>query len=149
MENHEYSCHYCGKNYVPRRRFVQKYCCTSCRVNAFKRRIKPSSVEPSKGLTMPPKDAVKNEPKISMAGIGNAAIANVATDFAKHIFTKEENKPVTKGDFWAIFSHKRYLPVSNIPQRKDGASPFYDCITRTVIYRHSFPPLKPLNTIKK
>ena len=95
---------------------------------------------------MPQKEAVKNEPKISMVGIGNAAIANVATDFAKHIFTREENKPVTKGDFWAIFSQKRYLPISNIPQRKDGASPFYDCITKTLIYRQNFPPLKPLKS---
>ncbi len=151
MENYEYKCHYCGKPYVPRRRYVQRFCCTSCRVNAFKRRTKPFSIEPSKGLSFPEKEVVKNEPKISLAGVGNAAIANVVTDFTKSVFTREENKPATKGDLWAMLNQtqQRYLPVSNAPQRDDGASPFYDTVTKTVLYRQSFPPLQPLKPLKK
>ncbi|MCC8360605.1 hypothetical protein [Salinimicrobium sediminilitoris] len=137
MENHEYSCHYCGKYYVPRRRFVQKYCCTSCRVNAFKRRIKPASTEPSKGLSLPQKEMVKNEPKISLAGVGNAAIANVVTDFAKSALTREEDKPLTKGEFRAYTRQQpqeRYHPVYNVPHRNDGTSPFYDTTTKHIVY---------------
>ena len=151
MENYEYKCHYCGKTYVPRRRYVQRFCCTSCRVNAFKRRIKSSSIEPSKGLSMPQKERMKEEQKINLAGIGNAAIANVVTDFTKNVLTREENKPATKGDLWAILNRnqQRYLPVSNAPRRSDGALPFYDNMTRTVIYRQSFPSLEPLKPLKK
>ena len=137
MENYEYSCHYCGKYFIPRRRFVQKYCCTSCRVNAFKRRIQPSSIEPSKSLSLPQKEVVKNEQKINLAGIGNAAIANVVTDLTKSVFTREENKPATKGDLWALMKHQpqqRYLPVHNAPLRNDGTAAFYDTITKQVIY---------------
>lgn len=32
MESHHYTCHYCQKEFVPKRRKVQKFCSTSCRV---------------------------------------------------------------------------------------------------------------------
>ncbi len=150
MEKYQYICHYCGKEYVPRRRYVQRFCCTSCRVNAFNRKIKPSTTDPVKGLSQP-KEEVKYEQKISLAGVGNAAIANVFTDLTKNVFTREENKPATKGDLWDILNQtqQRYLPVSNAPKRYDGAMPFYDNVTKSVIYRQSFPPLEPLKTFKK
>lgn len=136
MENYEYICHYCGKTYVPRRRYVQLYCCASCRVNAFKRRIRSLSTESVKGPSLPQKE-VKNEQKINLAGIGNAAIANVVTDFTKSVFTREENKPVTKGDLWALMKQQpqqRYLPVHNAPLRNDGTAAFYDTTTKHVVY---------------
>lgn len=89
-----------------------------------------------KGLSLPQKE-VKNEQRISMAGIGNAAIANVVTDFTKSVFTREENKPVTKGDLWALMKQQpqqRYLPVHNAPLRNDGTAAFYDTTTKHVLY---------------
>lgn len=79
-----------------------------------------------------------------MAGIGNAAIANVATDVVKTIFTKEENKPATKGDLLGIISkiQSRFMPVINIPNRSDGARAFYDSETESVVFRHHLPKLK-------
>ena len=149
MEKYEYICHYCGKEYVPRRRHVQRYCCTSCRVNAFNRRNKTSPTDPMKGLSIPQKEE-KNEQKISMAGIGNAAIAIGATDFVKTIFTKEENKPATKGDLQGMLSkiQLRYMPISNMPNRGDGARPFYDSGTETVVFRHQLSSLN-LNETNK
>ena len=84
-----------------------------------------------------------------MAGIGNAAIAIGATDFVKTIFTKEENKPATKGDLLGMLSkiQLRYMPISNIPNRGDGARPFYDSGTETIVFRHQPPSLK-LNQTK-
>jgi hypothetical protein len=118
-------------------------------VNAFKLRNKVSSPNSGKGLSLP-KEEEKNEQKINMAGIGNAAIANVGTELVKNLFMKEENKPATKGDLLGILSkiQSRYLPVKNIPQRSDGAKPFYDTGTETVVYRNQLPPLN-LNGIKK
>jgi len=137
MEKYEYICHYCGKMYIPTRRHVQLYCCTSCRVNAFNQRNKTSLTDPMKGLSLPKKED-KDEQKISIAGIGNAAIANVATDFAKNIFTREENKPATKGDLKALLtqSQQRYLPVNNAPHRNDGTKAFYDSENKVVVYRN-------------
>lgn len=93
-------------------------------------------MEPEKGLSMPQKEVEKNEPRISLAGVGNAAIANVVTDFTKSVFTREENKPVTKGDLWALMnqSQQRYLPVHNAPIRNDGTAAFYDTRLKQVIY---------------
>ncbi len=137
MEKYEYICHYCGKEYVPTRRHVQLYCCTSCRVNAFNRRKKITSPDSKKGLSVPQKED-KNEQKINIAGIGNAAIANVATEFAKNIFTREENKPATKGDLKSFLhqSQQRYLPVNNAPHRNDGTKAFYDSENKVVVYRN-------------
>lgn len=136
MEKFEYNCHYCGKSYVPRRRYVQRYCSTSCRVNAHKRRTKPSNTKSEKGLSLP-QDKAENKEKINMAGIGNAAIANIATDLAKNIFTREENKPATKGDIQALMNYQskeRYLPVHNAANRNDGTTAYYDTISKQVVY---------------
>ncbi len=142
MEKYQYICHYCGKEYVPRRRNVQRFCSTSCRVNAFNQRTKTSAPPSDKGLSKPQKED-KDEQGISLAGIGNAAIANVATHFAKHIFTKEDNKPATKGDLKALLTQnqERYLPVTNAPQKNDGTKAFYDRVSRVVVYRNIFPQL--------
>ena len=136
MEKFEYNCHYCGKSYVPKRRYVQQYCCTSCRVNAHKRRTKSLTINSEKSLSLPQNEA-ENKQKINMAGIGNAAIANMATDLAKNFFTREENKPATKGDIQALInqSQKRYLPVKNAPQKNDGTMAYYDCENNIVIYK--------------
>ena len=142
MENYEYICHYCGKTYVPRRRYVQRFCCTSCRVNAFKRRIRSSSADSVKGLSLPQKEGVKDEQKINLAAIGNAAIANVFTDFTKNVLTREENKSATKGDIWAFVnqqSQQRYLPVRNAPNRNDGTAAFYDTVLKQVVYLKQLP----------
>lgn len=135
MEKYQYICHYCGKEYVPSRRRVQKYCRTSCRVNAYNQRTKITAISPEKGLSVPQKES-QGQHGISLAGIGNAAIANLTTDLAKHFFTKEDNKPATKSDLRALMNQpqQRYLPVQNAPERNDGTSAFYDTTTKQVIY---------------
>lgn len=144
MEKYQYICHYCGKEYVPSRRRVQKYCRTSCRVNAFNQRTKKTAPPSEKGLSVS-QNKDQDQPKINLAGIGNAAIANVATDFAKHIFIKEDNKPATKGDLKALLTknQERYFPVVNAPQKSDGTKAFYDSVSKIIVYRRVFPFLTP------
>jgi len=144
MEKYQYICHYCGKEYVQGRRRVQKYCRTSCRVNAYNERIKKIEPPSEKGLSVPQKEN-QDQPGISLAGIGNAAIANLTTDFAKHVFTKEDNKPATKGDLKALLTQnqERYLPVINAPQKSDGTKAFYDSVSKAIVYRRVFPFLTP------
>jgi hypothetical protein len=36
----EITCAYCGDAFIPKRRFVQKYCCNSCRVLDFRKKKK-------------------------------------------------------------------------------------------------------------
>jgi len=136
MDQYLYKCHYCGKDYKPRRRHKQKFCSNSCRVNAFNFRIKKDERNVAKVSTSPTEINNKKE-GISLAGIGNATIANFTTDLAKTFFTREENKPATKGDIQALLngSKERYLPVSNLPVRNDGALPFYDTVTKEMIFR--------------
>ena len=135
MDQYLYKCQYCGKDYKPRRRHKQKFCSNSCRVNAFNIRTKKDK-SIAKVSTNPTEINNKKE-GISLAGIGNATIANFTTDLAKTFFTREENKPATKGDIQALLngSKERYLPVSNLPVRNDGALPFYDTVTKEMIFR--------------
>ncbi|HSI68846.1 MAG TPA: hypothetical protein VK941_01330 [Gillisia sp.] len=145
MEKYQYICHYCGKEYVPGRRRVQKYCRTSCRVNAYNERIKKTAPPSEKGLSVPQKENLV-QPGISLGGIGNAAIAYVATDLAKSVFIKEDNKPATKGDLKALLTQnqERYLPVVNAPQKSDGTKAFYDSVSKIIVYRSVFPFLTPI-----
>ena len=134
MENYLYICEYCSKKYLPKRRHKQKFCSNSCRVNSHIRNKKLQLNRTTKGLKVP----TEKEPKdgVTWGGIGNATIANIATEVGKSLFIKEENKPATKGDIQALInvSHERYLPVHNAPKSNNGTSAYYDTKTKTVIY---------------
>jgi hydrogenase maturation factor HypF (carbamoyltransferase family) len=137
-----YSCHYCGKDYQPKRRYKQRFCCNSCRVNSFNRKKQT-------GLSVAQKEIEKTKPlkieKMSMAGIGNAAVGAMAGTAAVNLIgsllTKEEDKPATKKDLMNLMEkqNKRFYPVKNIPQ-KIGYKALYDMQTQCVVYH----PVKSL-----
>ena len=133
MENYLYVCQYCAKDYKPNRRKKQKYCSNSCRTRAF-------VIRNGKGLSLPLKE-VKKDPnnkieKMSIAGVGNAAAGTLAVNALTSLFTSEENKPATKKDIQNLLKNlnERYHPVINLSPRNDGATPFYDMKTRSIIY---------------
>lgn len=134
MENHLYTCEYCSKAYLPRRRYKQKFCSNSCRVNSHNRKKKLQLPRAIKEIDLPKEEAQKEG--ITWGGIGNAAIANIATEIGKSIFINEENKPATKGDIRALInnSNQRYFPVRNAPKLNNETSAYYDTDTKTVVY---------------
>jgi len=142
MENYTYLCEYCSKEYVPRRRKVQKYCSTTCRVKAYYFRHKHKHALPAKQNTVlsnPTEDKTDQKTsidKISLSGVGNAALANVATDVLKNFLTKEDNKPATKGDLKTLMVNlkERYIKINNIPPSQDGSQAFFDNIEKKVVY---------------
>jgi hypothetical protein len=132
MDTYTYNCHYCGVQYTPKRRFKQKYCCNSCRVNAFTRRKRQKQ-------NLPPVQKVNASTqieKMSWPGIGNAAVGTLATNVVTNWLTKEENKPATKGDIQKLLvaKNQRFSLVKNMPIREDGAKPLFDNILHTIIY---------------
>lgn len=136
MENYTYTCAYCSKEYVPRRRKIQKYCSNTCRVKAHFQRNKQIEVKKGNGLSNPSATKNQNKEKINMAGIGNAAIANIATDTLKSLFTHEDNKPLTKGDFKKLMAQfkNRYELINNAPMRADGAQAYFDNENKEIVY---------------
>ncbi|SDG82577.1 hypothetical protein [Psychroflexus sediminis] len=133
METHTYICAYCSKEYVPRRRKVQKYCSDTCRVKAhFQKNKLPKN---KTGLAKLKTDETYKE-KINLAGIGNAAIANVATETLKSLFTSDDNKPLTKGDFKTLMAQfkKRYEKIDNMPRRADGTLAYFDSKEKKIVY---------------
>lgn len=133
MENYRYICHYCGKEYVPTRRKVQKHCSNSCRTRSYQLR------NPKLGFTTPALQQKRNPTqidKVSLAGVANAALGTAAVDLAKYMFTSDENKVATKKDIREIkeLVTKRFRLVGNIPKDGLGNSPFFDMLTSNVIY---------------
>lgn len=136
MDTHLYTCQYCGKDYKPKRRYKQRYCSNSCRVNSFNRKKQM-------GLSLPQKEIEKPKPlkieKMSMAGIGNATVGamagTVAVNLIGSLLTKGEDKPATKKDLMNIMKqNKRYHIVKNMP-KKIGFEAFYDMETQSVVYK--------------
>ena len=135
MNKYLYTCQYCSKEYKPNRRYKQRFCSNSCRVNSFNRnKLKVPII----------KSNVENETKqplkidaMSFAGVGNAAAGSLAVQLATNFLTPKENKPATKGDLQNLTKtlQQRYHPVFNMPLRHDGAKPFYDIETQTIVYK--------------
>ncbi len=137
MESYFYTCKYCGKQYKPNRRKKQKYCTNSCRVRAFVLKNEIRLNLPSKEIQE--KKSIQVE-KMSMAGVGNAAVGTLAVNLATSLFTSEENKPATKKDLKNLASSlkQRYYPILNMALRQDGAKPFYATETNHFIYIKTF-----------
>jgi Fe-S-cluster-containing dehydrogenase component len=133
MENYLYVCQYCSKEYKPSRRQKQKYCSNSCRTRAF-------TIRKFKGLNKPtienktPEE--NNSEGMTWGKVGSAAAGTLAVNLATSIFTKEENKPATKKDIKEVkqLLMTQYHPIKNMPDRFDGARPFYDSHTKTLVY---------------
>ena len=133
MEVPMYKCNFCGIYYTPKRRFVQRFCSDSCRsLNHIKNKNK-------KEISKPIKDDKTNPvhiDKMSWSGVGNNIAGTLAVNFATSLMTKEENKPATKKDIDNLVNKlkQRHYPILNIPQRQDGARPFYDLQTQSIVY---------------
>jgi hydrogenase maturation factor HypF (carbamoyltransferase family) len=134
METFLYNCHFCGIEYQPKRRHIQKFCCNSCRSKAYIQKHKLNS-----DTKLENKDEIKNPvkiEKISVAGVGNAFLGTLAVNVASNLFTSEGNKPATKNDIKNLSSilKNRYHQIKNIPVRNDGAVAFYDFETQNYVY---------------
>ena len=134
MEQHHYTCQYCAKQYIPRKRKRQKYCSNSCRARAYQ--IKNSKISLAKPETSKPENQLQKIDKMSWAGVGNAAAGTLAVNALSSILTREENKPATKKDIKEIKTilSKRYHEVLNMELDGYGNEPFYDMETKTIVY---------------
>jgi hypothetical protein len=133
MENYLYTCQYCSKQYKPNRRQKQKYCSNSCRTRAF-------VIRKVKTLHLPSVENKNLEEKksegMTWGKVGSAAAGTLAVNIATNLFTREENKPATKKDIREVKNllMTRYHSIKNVPIRPDGARPFYDLQTQSLVY---------------
>ncbi|MBC7524456.1 MAG: hypothetical protein H7239_08475 [Flavobacterium sp.] len=132
MDNYTYLCQYCGHDYIPKRRLVQKYCSNSCRTRAYQLRNPKIGL----GVSVLKKETPKSNDKMSWSGFANAAAGAAAVKIVENVFTAEGNKPATKNDIknLTLILKNRYQPILNIPNRIDGAKPFYDTYTQQFLY---------------
>jgi hypothetical protein len=133
METRMYVCQYCRREYLPKRRRVQKFCSESCRSNShqLKKKLNQQLV-PTK--TTPDQESIKVD-KMSFAGVGNSVAGTLAVETLKSLFTSEENKPATKSDIKNLERRfNRYQEIKNIPRNIKNQKPYYDSVQKIVVY---------------
>ncbi|NEV94843.1 hypothetical protein G3567_11875 [Psychroflexus sp. YR1-1] len=129
MENYHYICRYCKKEFIPKRRKVQKFCSTSCRVRSH---------QLSQKFNKPAKlNAEKTKiDQVSAAGVVNAALGTTAADLVKNLLTPEQSKSATKADLRRLEELlQRYHKVENIKSLSDGRAPYFDMQMKRIVYR--------------
>ncbi|UAM97288.1 hypothetical protein K8354_13290 [Polaribacter litorisediminis] len=133
METRLYCCDYCKKEFLPTRRKVQKFCSNSCRSKSHHQKTKVSkALSTLKGVTKTEKTSID---KISLAGVGNSAIGNLAVNLAEKLLTAEENKPATKKDIQSIANKlKRYHLIKNMRPNFNGQRPYFDVELGVLLY---------------
>lgn len=136
MDTYNYTCGYCGKDYIPKRRKVQKYCSASCRTRACNIRNAPAKNKLELQNTTKSEVSKNKVEQMSWAGVGNAAAGTLAVNALSSLLTREENKPVTKKDFKEIkeLLIKRYHPISNMRPDAYGNQPYFDLEKKIVVY---------------
>ena len=154
MEIEFYTCEFCKTEFKPARRKIQRFCSDTCRSKNHHHKnnaIKPQLIVPSKHeietevmeSTILAPEKLKIE-KMSAAGIGNAAAGSLLADgvkaMAKNLFGAAENDPATKKDIQELKNliNTRYFKVHNLENRYDGAEPFFDMSTNTIVYFGSY-----------
>jgi hypothetical protein len=140
MKKEFYTCEYCFKEFVPKRRRIQKFCSDSCRVKSHHAKNKVKKLtEPE--IIQNDKPTINKVEQISPAGVGNAALGTLIVEALKFLSTSSENKKATKGDIEKLLSSlKRYHKVENLPLNEQGKTPYFDLQTNEIIYS-----LWPLN----
>lgn len=137
METLYYNCQYCRKEFVPKRRKIQKFCSNSCRVSFHRFKnvdvaLTTTKLQEKIQTQIPSKIKVE---QISGAGVANSTIGSGMVELAKSIFTPEQNKPATKGDLEKLAKIlKRYHQIQNLDQNTSGHFPYFDLYTNKVVY---------------
>ena len=132
METEKYRCHYCKKEYIPKRRKLQKFCSGSCRAGSHRQNNKKQNdkLVPQVNSNLPEKIKVD---QMSLAGIGNAAIGSALVESTKFLLKRSEDNPATKGDIIILIKSLNEMQnkMQNELKRiiKDNSSnifPFFD-----------------------
>jgi len=130
MEQFLYTCGYCNKQFEPKRRKVQKFCSTSCRVRNHQISKQLSQINKVVKVT----EKAKKE-TINPAGIGNAFLGSAALEVGMKLLIPQHRQPATKGDIQRLESKlERYQKIENQPPRLDGKWPYFDTINKIVVY---------------
>ncbi|MFC7444783.1 hypothetical protein [Mesoflavibacter profundi] len=133
LDPKHYTCNYCQQDFIPKRRRVQKYCSNSCRSSAYQLRKGNKNNLPVANNTKP---VTEQNDKMTLAGVGNAAVGSMVAGGLVKLFTNEKNKPATKGDIDLLLQKLggRYHLVKNLQPNAQGALPYYDLIDGNIVY---------------
>ncbi|PHS52265.1 MAG: hypothetical protein COB01_08250 [Lutibacter sp.] len=151
MKKDNYSCDYCGEEFIPTRKGVQRFCKSNCRKKySYHKNKDISKAKPKEEIFQKLEELQhkkNNIEEMSVYGVGNSVagtlLADGLTAIAKKVFIPKENKPATKRDLQTIsfdihtiikLLNKRYFQIQNLERNAQGALPYFDMANRKVIY---------------
>lgn len=150
MDTHKYTCKYCHEQYVPKRRYSQKYCSNSCRSKAYHRRqveknaLSDSPKPKTEGFVsklpaFKPKEAelpqTQYPDNMTLGKVGSAVAGTLIADLIKYILQGPGSQPITRNEIKAMFNKlQRYHLITNLPPRPFGKKPYFDLHTNQVVY---------------
>lgn len=134
------NCDYCNKEYIPKRRWVQRFCSNKCRASfhRIKNKTPTTLIQKNEELitngNLPINKKVKVE-EVSLAGFTNAALGAGAVALFQNLFRSEANKPATKTDLLKLVTQaKRFHKVKNLQPNIMGEYPYFDLEKGEVVY---------------
>jgi hypothetical protein len=143
MDTYKYNCAYCHEEFIPKRRYAQKYCSNSCRAKAYHRRqvekggtvnnndLVPQPVQQDE-TTAKKKMAID---KMSASGVGNAMVGTLLANLLKNLLSDDGSKPATKSDIAALIDKlQRFHLITNLQAKPFGRQPYFDMYTNQVVY---------------
>ncbi|QNM84602.1 hypothetical protein H9W90_10375 [Polaribacter pectinis] len=136
MEEREYTCQYCKKDFVPKRRKIQRFCSASCRVSFHRFKNVDVSIKSTNLQIKEEKEESKTKiEQVSVAGVANAALGIGLVEVAKNILISEQDKPATKGDIVRLVANlKRYHKIKNMAVNQFGQIPHFDLEKGELVY---------------
>lgn len=141
METFKYYCNYCQKEYVPKRRGIQKFCSNSCRSRSHQIKKKTSNYLAKTKSELKEKEQQQNQyqPKVNLPDITNTVIGVTIVELIKNALASFQNKTVTKADIQRLENivknnSQRYFLVKNQNMRYYGKFPYFDIETQTVVH---------------
>lgn len=147
MDTKYYICLYCHEEFIPKRRYAQKFCSATCRSKAHHQKNKNLVSKSTSNLkpNIPVPDTTNKIEKITPVGVATAAAGSLLADAAKYVLTNANNKPATKGDILALGEKiERYHRVLNIALGINGELPYFDMVTKQIVYFKNTSPFKKL-----
>ena len=150
MDTLTYNCLYCHEEYIPKRRHSQKYCSNSCRSKAYHIRNRSNKQQQSPLPQQEKKETIKQESeKISIVGVGNAAIGSFLADAIKALLKTPDNTLATKGDIKIILDCIGQLhKIEDMPPRNDGAIAYFDVFSKRIVYKNPTGNILPDNPFR-
>jgi len=153
MDTHTYNCLYCHEEYIPKRRYSQKYCSNSCRSKAYHIRNRSNKKQQSPLPQQEKTETIKQETeKVTLAGVVTAITGSILSDMIQTLYKTPDNKSATKGDIKLVLDYilqvRQLYKIEDGPTGSNGEIAYFDIFSKRIVYKKPTGSIQPDNTFR-